>query len=417
MIGDWRSRAASVAVAVAVGLLIGLDREKQKSAGDAADTAGVRTFTLVALLGAIAALLRSDIMLAVTGAGVVVLAALSYRADRARHPGQTTEFALLSTFGIGFMAIGQVELAASLGVLIALLLNAKSRLHKFAVTQLSARELNDAVLLAGAALIVAPLLPDRPIDPFGVVNLRVVWSLTILVLGVNALGYVARRAVGARAGLAIAGFFGGFVSSIVTIAATGKQGRDDPGLLPSAVAGAAFSSIATSIELLAILWMTNVSLLAKLGPAITAAGVIAAAYGFVFAGSAGGGTAPAAEAVKGRAFEPKLAVIFAASFAVMLLVAAALRRAFGSDGALATIALGGFVDTHAAAASAARLASAGALDLPAAGLAALLAISANIGVKAVAALIGGGMSFAVRLWPSHAAMLIALWLGWIIANR
>lgn len=231
----WDSRAASLAVALGVGLLIGLDREKHKSAGTAAQSAGVRTFTLVALLGGMAALVHSDVMLAVAGAGVVMLNAMSYRANQIQYPGLTAEFALLAAFAIGFMAVGQIELAAALGVLVTLLISSKSRLHIFAVSQLSEQELHDATLLAGAALIVLPLLPDRSIDPFGVVNLRVVWRLTILMLSVNALGYVARRMLGPQVGLAIAGFCGGFISSIVTIAAVGRQARDDPSILRGAM--------------------------------------------------------------------------------------------------------------------------------------------------------------------------------------
>ena len=134
-------------------------------------------------------------------------------------------FALLATFAIGFMTVSHLELAAALGVLVALVLSSKSRLHKFARSQLSEQELHDATLLAGAALIVLPLLPDRTVDPLDVINLRVIWRLTILMLLINALGYVARRTTGERVGLAITGFCGGFVSSILTIAALGRQGK------------------------------------------------------------------------------------------------------------------------------------------------------------------------------------------------
>lgn len=100
----WQSHVAGLMVAVAVGLLIGLGREKRKESGGAPlDAADVRTFAL-------------------------------------------------ATFAIGFMAIAKVELAAGLGVGIALLLNSKSRLHTFALSQLSEQELHDATLLAGSAL-------------------------------------------------------------------------------------------------------------------------------------------------------------------------------------------------------------------------------------------------------------------------
>lgn len=244
-------------MALAVGLLIGLDREKHKDPNSSSEAAGVRSFTLVALIGAIAALAESQILIAVLGAGVVALNVLFSYSNAVRRASQTTAFALLATFAIGYMTVGHLELAAAVGVLIALVLSSKSRLHKFAISQLSEQELRDATLLAGAALIVLPLLPDRTVDPLGVINLRVIWRLTILVLLINALGYVARRATGERLGLAITGFCAGFVSSILTIGAMGRQSRLQPSQLDAAVAGAAFSSIATAIELLIILAMTT----------------------------------------------------------------------------------------------------------------------------------------------------------------
>jgi uncharacterized membrane protein (DUF4010 family) len=398
-------------VALAVGLLIGLDREKHKSAGSSSNAAGVRTFTLVALLGAMTALLHSDVLLAVAGAGVVILSAVAYRANQIQYPGLTTEFALLATFAIGYMTVGQIELAAALGVIVTLLISSKSRLHRFAISQLSEQELHDATLLAGAALIVLPLLPDRAIDTFGVVNLRVIWRLTILMLSINALGYLARRTLGAQVGLAVAGFCGGFVSSILTIAAIGKQAHAAPTLLRSAVAGASFSSIATAIELVMVIFVSNPKLFPYLGPGIVAMGAVAALYGLAFVLSAKGIHTPA-EPESGRAFEPKFALLFAAAFAVMSLIAALLQRLLGASGAQVTVALGGFVDTHAATAAAARLAASGTLELVPAAFAAMLAITVNIFVKAAAALILGGRSFALQLIPSHLAMIIALWLPW-----
>jgi uncharacterized membrane protein (DUF4010 family) len=401
---------------MAVGLLIGLDREKHKHGGSSLGAAGVRTFTLVALLGAVAALVHSEVVVAVAGVGVALVTALSYRASQATHPGLITEFALFATFCIGYLAVGQVELAAAMGVLITLLISSKSRLHRFAISQLSEQELRDATLLAGAALIVLPLLPDRAVDPLHVVNLRVIWSITILMLSVNALGYVARRMLGASAGLAVAGFCGGFVSSIFTIAAMGRQVRREPALLRAAVAGSAFSSIATSIELLAILLVSGAKLMPRLGLGIVAMGVVTATYGAAFAFTPGSGESTA-EAATGRAFEPRFAILFATAFALTVLVAAWLQRLLGPSGAELTVALGGLLDTHAATASAASLAASGTLTASAAAFAALLAITANTVVKAVTALVTGGSRFFLRLGASHAAMLLALWAGWVLAQR
>ncbi len=416
MLTLWGPHTASLAVALAVGLLIGLDREKQKSAGASPNTAGIRTFSLVALIGAVCGLINSPVMVALLGLGVVMLTGLSYRGNQAQYPGLTTEFALLATFAVGFLTVGEVQLAAPLGVLLTLLVSSKSRLHRFATTQLSEQELHDGTLLAGAALIVLPLLPNAPVDPFGVLNLRLVWGLTVLMLSINALGYVARRAFGVQVGLALAGFCGGFVSSILSIAAMGRQAKREPTLLRCAIAGAAFSSIATAIELLAIVMITNRALLSYLGPGVAASGLIAALYGAGFQLTSLGARSPA-DAPLGRAFEPKYALIFASAFALMLTVAALLQRSLGQSAAQLSIALGGLIDTHAATASAGRLAASGTLGVIPAAFAAMLAISVNIAAKMAMALLSGGRRFALALCPSHLAMLGALWLSWLLVAR
>ncbi len=414
MLSLWYTNAASLTVALAVGLLIGLDREKHKDPSSLSEAPGVRSFTLVALLGAISGLSESETMVAVLGAGVVALNVLFSYTNTVRRASQTTAFALLATFAIGFTGVRHLELAAAAGVLIALVLSSKSRLHKLALSQLSERELRDATLLAGAALIVLPLLPDRTIDPLGVINLRVIWRLTIFILLINALGYVARRTTSERLGLAITGFCGGFVSSILTIAAMGRQARVQPSQVNAAVAGAAFSSIATAIELLIILAITNIDVLRRLAIGITAMGLLAAVYGLAFALKPRE-PASTSERITGRAFELKLAIVFAGGFALLLTIAALLQRSLGSSAAQVAIALAGLFDTHAAAASAARLASSGTLAVAPAAFAALLAISANALVKLGAAVVGGGRPFVLRLAPSIVGMLAVLWGGWLLA--
>ena len=109
--------------------------------------------------------------------------------------------ALLATFLVGVLAASQLMLAAAAGVLVVMLLVSRAPLHAFAHAKLSDQELRDAVLLAAAAILVLPILPDHPIDPWNVVNPRMVWKLTVLIMLVDAVGYVAQRLVGARAGL------------------------------------------------------------------------------------------------------------------------------------------------------------------------------------------------------------------------
>src|ERR1700716_1585496 len=209
-------------VALGVGLLIGIDRERHKGdglkgEGPARHPAGLPTFTLSALLGAVAMAVGNEILLAAVALGVVAFAGLSYWRARDSDPGLTTETALVLTTLLGGLAMREPEFAAGLGVVVAVLLAARSALHRFVRSVLTDDELRDLLVFAAATLVVLPLLPDHPIGPYGALNLRTIWTIVILVMAVSALGYVAVRVVGPRYGLPLAGLASGFISSSATI--------------------------------------------------------------------------------------------------------------------------------------------------------------------------------------------------------
>lgn len=402
--------AGGLLVALGVGLLIGVERERSAAAEGGRAAAGVRTFTLAALLGAAAALLDAPMLAVALGAGIALLATVSHLRTSGEDPGLTSEVALLVTFTLGVLALGQAQLAAALGVLVALLLASRSWLHELARRRLSDQELLDAILLAAAALIVLPLLPDRSVDPYGVLNPRVIWALTVVVLLINACGYLALRTLGAKIGLPVTGFVGGFVSSTATIGALGARARRAPAFLSPAIAGASLSSVATVVQLALVLLITSPALLARLAPGLALMGAVAVAYGALFTWRAAGDAA-GAETLPGRAFQPRHALVFALTVTVAMLIGAFLADRFGAIGATFGIAFAGLADAHSASASAASLQTSGALTAGAALQAVLLAVSANALTKALVAWTSGGWSYARALWPGLVLMIAALWLG------
>jgi uncharacterized membrane protein (DUF4010 family) len=243
-------------VALGVGLLVGVERERHKGEGPERGAAGVRTFAIAALLGAAAGHIANPALMAVGAAGVIVLAVAGYGVTRGEDPGITTGFALCLTYFVGILAMSQPELAGALGVLLALLLVSRSWLHDFVLRKLTGQETLDAILLAAAALIVMPLPPNRAVDAYGVVNPQLIWRLTVIVMLLNAFGYVAQRTLGAKRGLVLAGFLGGFVSSAATIASMGHRASEKPDWSRVAVAGAALSSVATVVQMALILAAT-----------------------------------------------------------------------------------------------------------------------------------------------------------------
>lgn len=405
----------ALVTAVGVGLLIGIERERRKSEPGHPRVAGVRTFTLISLSGAVAAMVGAHAVV-VAGLFIALAALAAYRASESTDPGMTTEIAMFATFLLGVLAGPQPILAAGVGAAVALILAAKTRLHGFVQETLSATELQDGLLLLGAVLIVLPILPDRALDPWGVFNLHRLWRLLVLVLAINALGYVGQRALGPRLGLPTAGLAGGFISSTATIAAMATHAIAHPAQRSAALAAALLSNVATIVMLALILAVLAPGLLPTLQGALWLSGGTATLIGGLAsfnAWKAMRGNAEQAE--RGRAFQPKAALLLVSVLAIVLLLSALLSSRFGQQGALIAAAIAGFADAHSATASLAQLHTAGQLDGGHARWGLLLALGTNSLSKVVVAYVNGGAAFGARVLLGISLIVAAfgggLWLG------
>jgi uncharacterized membrane protein (DUF4010 family) len=408
-----RDLVLGLLAALGGGLLVGTERERRKGQGQQLAAIGMRTCTLASLTGAVAALFGAPALL-VAGVGVVALTLAGYLRSRDFDPGLTTEIALLATFVLGALATTRPQLAAALFVVVTIVLASKESLHRFARHVLSEHELNDALILAASALIVLPLLPDRTIDPFDVLNPRKLWLLAVMVMSVNAAGYVALRALGPGRGLALAGFFGGFVSSTATIAGMAHRARTHPVLRRDCVAGALLSNIATIALLTTVLFAVSVDLLRELAIPLTAAAVAATVVGGLSLWHARGITAAAEMPSYGRAFALHQALLFAAIVATALFGASALRHWLGLGGVFAAAAATGVADVHAAAVTLGQLASSGGISTNDGAGALVIAFTTNSIVKCVAATSGGGAytrQVVAGILAINATLVAALWLS------
>lgn len=351
---------------------------------------------------------------------VGALSLLAYQRSRALDPGLTTEVALVLTTLLGGLAMRDAAIAAGVGAALALLLAARERMHRFVRGVLTEQELHDALLLAAAFLIALPLAPDRDVGPFNAINPHTLVMLIVLVMSINALGYVATRLLGARFGLPIAGLAGGFVSSTATIHAMGTRIRharnsnastdSQAALIRAATAGAVLSSVATLVQMMLVLWMLQRDLAMHLAWPMLAGVVASVVYAAFFVRRAlDSSTAERAEA-SGRAFDPVAAVGFTAIVASLLVLVAALNHWLGPQGVLLSAFLGGLVDAHAAAASVASVMSRADMGLNAATWAILVGVTSNTLMKLIVALQSGGPKYAWRIGPGLVIMLAVLWL-------
>lgn len=352
--------AQGLLTAVAIGLLIGVVRERLHGAGGAA-IAGVRTHAMVAIAAAVAASIGVMVLVSV----VLVVGALAlagYVRTREEDPGLTGEMALLVTAMLAALAQADASTAAALGVIGAVLLFAKQPLRRFARDIVSEREVQDALLLAAAALVILPMLPDEPIDPWGVLVPSKLWKLVVLVMAVGMLGHVALRTIGARWGLPVAGFFSGFASSTAAVAGFGQRSREDARLGGAAASAALLANLASLLLMVGIIATASPGLLrATAWPLAAACGVLllAAVAGLRRQGEA----QQLPREPQARAFKLSHGLLLALVIGVVLVLSAWLRSLFGDMGALATAVLVALVELHASAASIAQLASAGGLTM------------------------------------------------------
>jgi uncharacterized membrane protein (DUF4010 family) len=350
----------NLAVALGIGLLIGAERERNKGARPDRSSAGIRTFTIAALLGAVSISVNFWLLVAAIFC-VVIFAATAYFTKHSQDPGLTTEIALIFTVILGGFAMSNAAVAAAIAVGVAILLAAKEPIHGFVLGVVTKDELNDFLILAAATLIILPLVPNQFVGPFDAINPHNLWLIVILVMTISALGHLALRWLGSRVGLPIVGLVSGFISSIATIGTMGERAKETPVLMASAVAGAVLSSLATILQLALLLAAIHQPTLRALMWPLVFGGVSIALYGLIL--TLNSLHKDGAEAGKStQTFSVKAALTLAAVITGVLVASAALKVWFGQAGLVAASGVAGLADVHASTISVASLAAAGRLS-------------------------------------------------------
>ena len=401
----------NLAVALGLGLLIGAERERSKGTAPDSSSAGIRTFTIASLLGAVSSMVNFW-LLVVSIFCVTIFEAIAYFNQRGKEPGLTTEVALIFTMILGGLAMSSAALAAALAVSVAVLLAAKQPIHGFVLGVVNKDELNDFLILAAATLIILPLVPDASIGPFEAINPRNLWLIVILVMTISAFGHLALRWLGGRIGLPIVGLVSGFISSIATVGAMGARAKETPALIGSAVAGAVLSSLATILQLSLLLAAIHPPTLHALMWPLVFAGVSIAIYGLVVTLNSLHNKNTAEENKPTETFSVKTALMLAAVIALALIASAALKAWFGQTGLVLASGVAGVADVHAAAISVASLAAASKLSAQSAVIPILVAFSVNSVSKAVMAVISGGKDFSGQVILGLIVQVSATWVGW-----
>jgi uncharacterized membrane protein (DUF4010 family) len=256
-------------------------------------------------------------------------------------------------------------------------------------------------------LVVLPLLPDRTLGPFAVFNPRKLWLLVVLVMAISALGHVVLRAIGNRWGLAVAGFFAGYVSSTAAVAGFGQRVKETPALVGPAVGAAMLANLASLTLFVPIVLALSPPLLPVIAVPLAAAAItvlIGGLLGIRRGAADGAATTPTSES---RMFRFRHALGFALVVTSVLFVSAALNHWLGARGAMTAAVLTALAEVHAAVATVANLFAGGVLDETQGRRAVLGLLAASALAKSILAFVSGGRAYGVRVTAGLMAMVLA----------
>jgi uncharacterized membrane protein (DUF4010 family) len=359
------------ATALLVGALIGIERERHGQEHDLPGIAGLRTFILYALFGALCGWLSLTFDSPwVLAAGLLCAAAamLSGYVLSARlgpeYIGQTTEVAGLATFLLGAVAAhGERELAAGLGVTVAAILAYKQPLHGF-VEKLGTDDVYAALRLLVATFIVLPILPDEPLDPWEALNPQTLWLLVLLISGLSLAGYVLTRTLGAHRGIPITGLTGGLVSSTAVTLAFARQSREKQYQKAAAaiVCGMLLAWAVSYLRILVEVLIVNRALLPPLLAPMLTMTLVCAAYAWVHLRRAGDDAQEATVPLR-NPFSLTSAIKFAAVFAVVLLVVKVVQTQAPASGLYLVAVVAGTTNVDAITLSMANYARSGSAEV------------------------------------------------------
>lgn len=394
-------------IALAIGLVVGVERGwRERTEPPGSRTAGVRTYSLIGLLGGVSAALA----LAFESPAVLIASSLAFAAlftlfkyremVEDRDFGITGIVAAVLVFALGALAVaGDAGAAGAAAIAATGLLAAREMLHGL-VARLTWVELRSALILLGMTMIVLPLLPDRTLDPFDSINPRQIWLFMVLTATISFAGYVAVKVAGPEKGILFSALGGALVSSTaVTIAFARRAAAGEPAALLAG--GAALAAMVSLLRVLVICMVVAPGLLATLAPP-----AVAAAIAFALAGGLmlrRPGSAPG-QAALGNPFDLGPLAAFALMFGVVSFISGFLLKSVGPQSLFAVSAVAGIVDVDVPSLNAARLAGSG-LTFEAAALAILIALGVNALARVGFAAAAGPMAFTARLGGATAAAI------------
>lgn len=396
---DTAHAFTALAIALGLGLLVGLQRERADSA-----LAGFRTFPLITMLGCVCAMLADSFGGWILGAGLLSIAAATGVGNLLRRPadlspGITTEVAALLMFVVGALLwVMPLQVGTVIGVGCAVLLHMKESMHTFA-GRFDEKDMRGIMLFCAITFVVLPVLPDRTFGPLNVLNPRNIWWMVVLVVGISLAGYVALKLVGGRVGAVIGGLIGGLISSTATTVSFSRRAAERPEALASALLAIILASCVVYARVLLEVGVVAQEHLLVIAPPILTMGASGVGVSIVvwLRTRRSAGELPKPE----NPTQLKSALLFAALYALVLLAVGFADRLVGAAGIYVVAGLSGLTDMDAITLSTGRMASRGLIPPETAWRAIVTATMCNLLFKfGICAVLGGRAMLA----PAAAAL-------------
>jgi uncharacterized membrane protein (DUF4010 family) len=396
---------------LAIGLLIGLERERNPSA-----KAGLRTFALVALFGTLTALLSTKLdspWLLIAGllavAGMIITAYMNNPREET-DPGTTTTIALLMCYGLGALIwYGLAEIAIMLAIAVTILLYFKPELHGIS-ERLTRHDLVAVLEFCVLTFVILPILPDQTYGPYDAFNPYQAWLMVVLVSGISLAGYTALHVAGTRYGAPLLGLFGGLVSSTATTLIYAKNSKDNQTMLNLAASVIVIAGIVVLLRLFVVCGIVAYGMLPSLIPVLAGGflfGMAVVLYNWRKMNDATELFIPETP----NPAELPTAIRFGILYVVILLVSAWMKNIAGTQGLYAVALVSGLTDVDAITLSSLRLFNLGQLSEHQTVTAIALAFLSNIAFKFGMVLFIGGRNLARLVATGFAAMACGVLLG------
>ena len=370
--------------ALVIGALIGLEREFFQQKEESPDFAGIRTFSLIALLGSVATYLADDfgiIFAALALGGLILMTLVSYSGALVRsktETGITTEVAAILTFLFGVLVMGDhASVAIALAVITSLLLTFKGKLHGF-IRNMSVDDIHVTLQFALVAAVILPLLPNRTIDPMGLLNPFQIWLMVVFVSGIGFSGYVLMKILGPSRGTNLMGILGGLASSTATTISFSSASREYPQMAEHYARGVILASTVMFPRVLFLILVIHPPLAYKV--VIPFALMLLTGLVFIFVSQKSKSSETTTIHPEYKITNPlklSTAIKFGLLFAFVLIVVEYSQKLLGTSGVYLASFLTGLTDVDAITLSVTRLAKNAQLSSDVAGMAVIIAALMN----------------------------------------